>query len=61
MSFGRKEDRTAYPNTIELGLKRGLSLSAGLNTGHLITLLIDRETPPYSGVKTFDDLPIPFR
>ncbi len=61
LSFRRKEDLTAYPNTIHLGLKHGLSLPSGLNTGHLITLLIDRETLPYSEVKTFDELPIPFR
>jgi len=61
LSFRRKEDLTAYPNSFHLGLKHGLSLPSGLNTGHLITLLIDRETLPYSEVKTFDELPIPFR
>jgi NTE family protein len=61
LSFRRKEDLVAYPNSLELGLKHGLSLPLGLNTGHVITLLIDRETLPYSGVNTFDDLPIPFR
>lgn len=61
LSFRRKEDLTAYPNSIHLGLKHGLSLPSGLNTGHLITLLIDRETLPYSEVTTFDELPIPFR
>jgi NTE family protein len=61
LSFRRKEDLTAYPNSIHLGLKHGLSLPSGLNTGHLIALLIDRETLPYSGVNTFDELPIPFR
>jgi NTE family protein len=61
LSFRRKEDLTAYPNSIRLGLKHGLSLPSGLNTGHLITLLIDRETLPYSEVNTFAELPIPFR
>jgi len=50
LSFRRKEDRTAYPNSLTLGLKHGLSPPGGLNTGHKISLLIDRETLPYSNV-----------
>jgi NTE family protein len=61
LSFRRKEDSRAYPNKIVFGLKNGLSLPAGLNAGHQITLLIDRETVAYSQLKSFDELPIPFR
>jgi NTE family protein len=61
LSYRRKEDNRAYPNKIVLGLKNGLSLPAGLNAGQQITLLIDRETLGYSRLKSFDDLPIPFR
>ncbi len=61
LSFRRKEDKVAFPNSILLGLRRGLSLPGGLNAGQQISLLIDRETLPYSAVKSFDDLPIPFR
>src|SRR5580704_5315748 len=61
LSFRRKEDKVAFPNSILLGLRKGLALPGGLNAGQQISLLIDRETLPYSGVKTFDDLPIPFR
>ena len=61
LSYRRKEDSRAYPNRIIFGLKNGLSLPAGLNAGHQITLLIDRETLAYSKLKSFDDLPIPFR
>src|SRR5713101_462420 len=61
LSFRRKEDKVAFPNSILLGLRRGLSLPGGLNAGQQISLLIDRETLPYSGVRSFDDLPIPFR
>ena len=61
LSFRRKEDKVAFPNSIVLGLRKGLSLPGGLNAGQQISLLIDRETLPYSGVKSFDDLPIPFR
>ncbi len=44
LSYRRKEDSRYYPNKIVLGLKNGLSLPSGLNAGHQITLLIDRET-----------------
>ena len=61
LSFRRKEDKVAFPNSILLGLRQGLVLPGGLNAGQQISLLIDRETLPYSGVQSFDDLPIPFR
>jgi len=61
LSFRRKEDKVAFPNSILLGLRKGLSLPGGLNAGQQISLLIDRETLPYSGARSFDDLPIPFR
>jgi NTE family protein len=61
LSFRRKEDQVAYPNSILLGLRKGLVLPGGLNAGQQISLLIDRETLAYSNVQSFDDLPIPFR
>jgi NTE family protein len=61
LSYRRKEDARDYPTLIQLGLKRGLSLPAGLNAGQQIDLLIDRETLPYGNLKSFDDLPIPYR
>lgn len=61
LSYRRKEDLHAYPNSLELGWRRGPQLPAALNSGHQITLLLDRETLPYSSLKSFDDLPIPFR
>src|SRR6185503_5540538 len=61
LSFRRKEDRRAYPSTIELGAKNGLSVPVGINPGHQINLVFDRLTLPYSTIKSFDDLPIPFR
>jgi NTE family protein len=59
--FRRKEDAREVPNAIQIGLKHGLSLPPGLNSGQQITLLIDRETIAYSSLPSFDDLPIPFR
>jgi len=61
LSFRRKEDARAIPNDLSLGFRRGVSLPPGLNAGHQISLIIDHETLPYSTVKSFDDLPIPFR
>lgn len=61
LSFRRKEDKVAFPNSILLGLRKGLALPGGLNAGQQISLLIDHETLAYSDVKSFDDLPIPFR
>ena len=61
LSFRRKQDARAVPNSIQVGLKHGAALPPGLNTGHQINLLIDRETIDYSSVPSFDDLPIPFR
>jgi NTE family protein len=61
LSFRRKEDRRAFPNSLEIGLKGGLKFPPGLNSGHSIGLLLNRLTLPYSTVNDFDDLPIPFR
>jgi NTE family protein len=61
LSFRRKEDIRASPNQLILGLKNGLSLPAGLNTGHRISLLIDHITLAYPSMRSFDELPVPFR
>jgi NTE family protein len=61
LSFRRKEDRRAYQLGIALGLKDGLSGPTGFNPGHGVALLFDRAAYGYSGMKTFDDMPIPFR
>jgi NTE family protein len=61
LSFLRKQDQRAYPNSLVLGIRKGLYLPAGLNAGHQIGLLIDRETLPYFGLPSFDALPVPFR
>jgi len=61
LSFRRKEDQRAYPNALVVGLRKGLYLPAGLNAGHQIGLLIDRETAPYFGLASFDELPVAFR
>jgi NTE family protein len=61
LSYRRKEDQRAYPNSLILGLKNGVSFPGGLNAGHQIGLLIDRVTLPYYKLGSFESLPTPFR
>lgn len=61
LAFRRKEDARQVPNSIVIGLKNGPQLPPGLNTGHQINLLIDRETLAYGNLQSFNELPIPFR
>jgi NTE family protein len=61
LSFRRKEDQRAYPNSLIFGLRHGLSAPPGLIPGHQIGLLIDRVTLPYGDVPSFDALAVPFR
>jgi NTE family protein len=59
--FRRKEDRRQFPTTIEFGLRDGFSLPSGLNAGQQIGFILDRAALPYSRLKSFDELPVPFR
>jgi NTE family protein len=61
LSYRRKEDKLAFPNRLEFGLKHGFSLPNGLNSGSAVGLLLDEKMLPYYDLKSFDDLPTPFR
>ncbi|WP_165420170.1 patatin-like phospholipase family protein [Edaphobacter modestus] len=61
LSYRRKEDKLAYPNRLEFGLRHGLVLPSALNSGAAVGLLFDRVMLPYWNLKNFDDLPTPFR
>jgi NTE family protein len=61
LSYRRKEDRRAFPNSLQFGLRHGFSIPSGLNVGQKITYIFDRLALPYSQLASFDDLPIPFR
>jgi len=61
LSFRRKEDRQDYPNAFEFGLKKGAKFPSGFNSGQQVGLILDRVGLPYSEMKSFDELPIPFR
>lgn len=60
LSFRRKEDARDYPNSLEFGLRRGVQFPEGFNSGQQVSLILDKVSLPYSEIKTFDDLPIPF-
>ena len=63
LSFRRKEDQREYPNTIELGYKRGrgVSFPAALSAGHGVGLVISRFAAPYGEMASFSELPTPFK
>lgn len=60
-SFRRKEDKREYPNDLEFGLRRGVVFPSGFNSGHQVGLILDQVALPYSDLKSFDELPTPFR
>lgn len=60
-SFRRKQDARLYPSKLVFGLRKGIGLPSGFDPGHQVNLLLARLTLPYSGLKSFDDLPTPFR
>ncbi len=61
LSYRRKQDDRAIPTDLAIGFKKGAALPSGLNAGHQISLVIDKETLDYSMVESLDNLPIPFR
>src|ERR1700761_1059193 len=60
LSFRRKQDEREVPSSLEFGLRKGLQFPAGFNTGQQVDLILDRVALPYSELKSFNDLPIPF-
>jgi len=62
LAWRRKEDAVEYPAAIEIGMKGFKpSLPSGFSPGHGVGLVISRFAAPYSDMKSFDDLPTPFR
>lgn len=60
LAYRRKEDKQAYPNRLEVGVRNGFVLPAGLNEGHSIGLLLSRLFLAYPKLNSFADLPTPF-
>ena len=59
--YRRKEDQRTYPTLLEFGFRDGFSLPSGMDSGQNVGLLFDEISLPYNGLKSFDELPIPFR
>src|SRR5437899_1422132 len=60
LSFRRKQDAHEFPGQLEFGLRGGLRLPSGFNTGQEVNLVLDHVALPYSEIESFNDLPIPF-
>ena len=57
----RKADARDYPSRLEFGLRRGIVPPASLNTGEQVELFLGRIATPYFDLRSFDELPTPFR
>jgi NTE family protein len=60
LTFRRKQDSVVFPGSIEFGLKKGIQFPEGFNSGQEVQFILDRVALPYSTLKSFDQLPIPF-
>lgn len=60
LSYRRKQDAVDYPNGLEFGIKKGIRFPEGFNSGLQVGLILDSIALPYSEMKTFDEMPIPF-
>ena len=61
LRYRRKEDRRAFPNRFELGIKHGVQTASGLTSGFGLTLLLDRIFIGIPSNQSFDQLATPFR
>jgi NTE family protein len=57
----RKLDARAFPSRIEFGLKGGISPPVSLNNGQRVDFLLARIAGSYLRLRSFDELPTPFR
>jgi len=60
LAYRRKEDATDFPASLQLAWKKGLRVKEGANSGQQVRLLLDEIALPYSEVKDFNALPLPF-
>lgn len=57
----RKEDLRDLQSRLVLGVRKGIELPKAITSANPINLLLSRICLPYSELKSFDDLPTPFR
>ena len=60
LSFRRKEDAIEFPTGLEFGLRKGVHLPEGFNSGQEVNFILDKVALPYSEIKDFNQLPTPF-
>ncbi len=60
-SIAEKQDWFNTELNVTLRFHRNLSLPSGLNTGQMLALMLSRYTGGYGDLKSFDELPTPFR
>ena len=61
LPIAEKQDWIRSDSDTTLRFKHNLSLPVGLNPGQPLALLLSRYTAAYTDLRSFDDLPIPFR
>jgi NTE family protein len=62
LAFRRKEDEAQFPVAPEIGVKGlKIGLPSGLSSGQGVELVLARIAAPYGRMKSFNDLPTPFR
>jgi len=61
LRFRRKEDKRAFPNHFELGIRHGVQTASGLTSGFGLTLLLDRIFVGIPTNQSFDKLATTFR
>jgi NTE family protein len=61
LTFRRKQDAVDFPGGSRFGLRHGIRWPSGLDPAQPVNLLLSRLALPYSPLRSFDDLPIPFR
>jgi NTE family protein len=60
VSYRRKQDARDYPSTLEFGFNKGIRFQEGYKSGQQVQLLLDKIALPYSEIRNFNNLPIPF-
>lgn len=60
LSFRRKEDAVEFPTGLEFGLRKGVHLPEGFNSGQEVNFILDKVALPYSEIKDFNQLPTPY-
>ena len=57
LTFRRKEDARDIPASLQFGLRKGLQLPSGFNSGQQVSMILDNVALPYSEDHNFNDLP----